>query len=44
MGNYTPQISGFWQRDESNDVNKNFLGVHLSGKLGKGGGLSEWYS
>jgi len=32
----TPQISGFWQRDETNDVDKNFLGIHLSGKLGKG--------
>jgi len=32
----TPQISGLWQRDQTNNVNKNFLGFHLSGNLGKG--------
>lgn len=31
----TPQISGFWQRDRDSGVDKNFLGLHLSGKLGK---------
>lgn len=31
----TPQISGFWQRDRDSGVDKNFLGFHLSGKLGK---------
>ena len=31
----TPQISGFWQRDRTIGVDKNFLGCHLSGKLGK---------
>jgi len=32
----TPQISGFWQRDRITGVDKNFLGLHLSGELGKG--------
>jgi len=32
----TPQISGFWQRDKTNSIDKNFLGLHLSGELGKG--------
>jgi len=32
----TPQISGFWQRDRNNNIDKNFLGLHLSGELGKG--------
>jgi len=32
----TPQISGFWQRDRTNSIDKNFLGLHLSGELGKG--------
>ena len=32
----TPQISGFWQRDRAADVDKNFLSLDLSGKLGKG--------
>jgi len=31
-----PQISGFWQRDRNNNIDKNFLGFHLSGELGKG--------
>lgn len=31
----TPQISGFWQRDRISGVDKNFLGFHVSGKLGK---------
>ena len=31
----TPQISGFWQRDRTIGVDKNFLGFHVSGKLGK---------
>ncbi len=32
----TPQISGLWQRDRSNSIDKNFLGLYLSGELGKG--------
>ncbi|MFQ5866490.1 MAG: alginate export family protein [bacterium] len=32
----TPQISGFWQRDRIIGVDKNFLGLYLSGKLRKG--------
>ncbi|MFB0527131.1 MAG: alginate export family protein [bacterium] len=31
----TPQFSGFWQRDRTIGVDKNFLGFHLGGKLGK---------
>lgn len=31
----TPQISGLWQRDRTIGVDKNFLGLHVSGKLGK---------
>ena len=31
----TPQISGFWQRDRTIGVDKNFLGFHVGGKLGK---------
>ena len=31
----TPQISGLWQRDRTIGVDKNFLGCHVSGKLGK---------
>jgi hypothetical protein len=32
----TPQISGFWQRDRTTGIDKQFLGLDLSGKLGKG--------
>jgi len=31
----TPQVSGFWQRDRTIGVDKNFLGFHVSGELGK---------
>jgi hypothetical protein len=31
----TPQISGFWQRDRTIGVDKNFLGFHVGGKVGK---------
>lgn len=31
----TPQVSGFWQRDRTIGVDKNFLGFHVSGQLGK---------
>ncbi len=31
----TPQISGFWQRDRTIGVDKNFVGCQVSGQLGK---------
>ncbi len=31
----TPQVSGFWQRDRTIGVEKNFLGFHVNGRLGK---------
>jgi len=32
----TPQISGFLERDETNSVEKNFMGLDLTGEPGKG--------